>query len=98
MNEAFGSRRSIQSEENVFVIQPYIKWGPRKSNVSPEIKLQESEDLIHSLDTWTIVQSIKVPLLGFGKRTFFGTGKINELKSQIKRYNGDPSREVRQTT
>lgn len=76
------------------VLQPFIKWGPNKSNISPDIKLQEAKDLIHSLDTWNIIQSIKVPLLGFGKRTFFGTGKISELRSNVKRYNGDIQRKV----
>lgn len=94
VTEAFGVRRSIQSEENVLIIQPFIKWGPKKSNVSPDIKLQESEDLINSLDTWKIVQSIKVPLVGFGKRTFFGRGKTDELKTLIRRFNGDMHRKV----
>lgn len=95
ITEAFGMRKSIQCEENVIVIQPYIKWGPKKSTVSPEIKLQEAEDLIRSLDTWNIVNSIKVPMVGFGKRTFFGSGKLDELKRQVKMYNGDINRKVR---
>lgn len=81
-------RTSIRSEENILVIQPFIKWGPGKSNVSPDIKLKEAEDLIRSLDTWSITQSIKVPLIGFGKRTFFGRGKLDELRTSVKRYNG----------
>lgn len=94
LSEAMGMRKSIQCEENVLVIQPYIKWGPNKSNISADIKLKEAEDLVNSLDTWNIVESIKVPLIGFGKRTFFGTGKISELKYQVKRYNGDMQRKV----
>lgn len=95
VTEAFGMRKNIQSEENVLVIQPYIKWGPKKSEISPDIKLQEAEDLIRSLDTWNITQSIKVPIVGFGKRTFFGTGKLDELKKQVKMYNGDINQKVR---
>lgn len=94
VTEAFGVRKSIQSEENVLVIQPYIKWGPKKSNISVDIKLQESKDLINSLDTWKIVQSIKVPLIGFGKKTFFGRGKTDELRTLIKQFNGDTDRKV----
>lgn len=93
-SEALGTQRSIRSEENILIIQPYIKWGPQKSNISPDIKLQESEDLIRSLDAWKIVESIKVPLIGFAKRTFFGSGKVDELKRLAKRYNGDPERKV----
>lgn len=93
-NAALGLK-SIRSEENILIIQPYIKWGPQKSNISPDIKLQEAEDLIQSLDTWSISDSIKVPLTGFGKRTFFGRGKIDELKKMVKRYNGDINQKVR---
>lgn len=92
--EALGKQRSIRSEENILIIQPYIKWGPQKSKITPDIKLQESEDLIRSLDAWKIAESIKVPLVGFAKRTFFGSGKVDELKRIAKRYNGDPDRKV----
>lgn len=93
-SEALGSSRSIKSEQNVLIIQPYIKWGPKKSDVSPDIKLQEAEDLIRSLDTWHITESIKVPLLGFGKKTFFGRGKLDELKKLPNKYNGDINQKV----
>lgn len=95
ITEALGKFRSIQSEENILVLQPYIKWGPKKSNVSPDIKLQEAEDLIRSLDTWDISQSIKVPLVGFGKKTFFGRGKIDELKKLVKKDKECYNRRVR---
>lgn len=93
--EALGKQRSIRSEENILVLQPYIKWGPQKSNISPDIKLQEAEDLIRSLDAWKITESIKVPLVGFAKRTFFGRGKIDQLKQLIRKYNHDPDQKVR---
>lgn len=92
--EALGTQRSIRSEENILILQPYIKWGPQKSTISPDIKLQESEDLIRSLDAWKITESVKVPLVGFGKRTFFGTGKIDELKRLVNKYNHDPDEKV----
>lgn len=77
------------------MIQPYIKWGPSKSNVSPDIKLQEAEDLIQSLDTWNISDSIKVPLVGFKKHTFFGRGKIDEIRRMVMKHNGDHIKKVR---
>lgn len=93
-SEALGRSKSIRSEENVLLIQPYIKWGPNKSNVSPDIKLQEAEDLIKSLDTWNISDSVKVPMVGFGKHTFFGRGKIDELRRMVVKYNGDHLKKV----
>lgn len=92
--EALGKQRSIRSEENILILQPYIKWGPQKSNISPDVKLQEAEDLIRSLDAWKISESKKVPLVGFAKRTFFGRGKIDELKQLVRKYNHDPDRKV----
>lgn len=93
-SEALGKQWSIRSEENILIIQPYIKWGPQKSNISPDIKLQESEDLIRSLDAWKITESIKVPLVGFAKRTFFGRGKVDELRRLTNRYNYDLDQKV----
>lgn len=93
-SEALGRQKSIRSEENVLILQPYIKWGPQQSTISPDIKLQEAEDLILSLDSWNISESMKVPLTGFGKRTFFGRGKIDELRKLAKKYNYDPSLKV----
>lgn len=96
-SEALGNRRSIRSEENVLVIQPYIKWGPNKASVSPEIKLQEAEDLIQSLDTWNINESIKVPLVNYRKNTLFGRGKVDEIRRKVKQYNENNLEKVRKT-
>lgn len=93
-SEALSTGKSIHHEENVLVIQPYIKWGPKKPTVSPDIKLQETEDLIRSLDTWNISKSIKVPLVTFDKRTFFGRGKIDELSRLSNGYNDDYTKKV----
>lgn len=76
--------RSIRHEQNVLVIQPYIKWGPRKSVVKPDVQLKEAEALIKSLDQWNIQQTLKIPLLNYDKRTFFGKGKIAELHTLVK--------------
>lgn len=92
-SEALGDRTSISREQNVLVIQPFIKWGPNKSPIPPEVKLQEAEDLIRSLDTWNIVKSIKVPLVTI-KKTFFGTGKVDELKNVSKGLGSDISKKV----
>lgn len=92
--EALGITTAIQNEENVLIIQPFIKWGPKKSDVSVDIKLQEAEDLIRSLDTWHIAESITVPLLSFTGQAVFGRGKLDELRRLSKKYNGDIKRKV----
>jgi len=71
-------------EQNIFVVQPYIKWGPKKpSGVKPEHQLQEAEALVRSIPSWSIVESLKVGLESLDKRSLFGSGKIEELKGRI---------------
>lgn len=95
VSQALGVQSAITNEENVLVIQPYIKFGPNKSNVPPGVRLQEAEDLIRSLDAWNVVESITVPLPAIQRNVVFGTGKMEELKKLAKKHNGDPKRKVR---
>lgn len=70
----------------VFVIQPYVKWGPKKKAVTtPDLMMEEAIALIDTLPKWTCVDSIKVPLLSLGKKQLFGSGKLDTLKKQIAR-------------
>lgn len=78
--------RSIRNEQNVLVIQPYIKWGPRKAVVKPDVKLLEAEDLIRSLDTWKIQESLKIGMENYDKKALFGKGKLEELQKIIKKF------------
>lgn len=93
-NQAMGVQSSIRAEANVLIIQPYIKWGPSKSTVAAEIKLQEAQDLIRSLDSWDISESLTVPLLTYSQRTLFGRGKVDELRRLAKKYNGNAEKKV----
>ncbi|KAL5275298.1 GTPBP6 family protein [Megaselia abdita] len=70
-------------EQRVLVIQPFVKWGPNKKVTKPELQIQEAESLIHSIENWIAVQSIKVPLQSLSKKTVFGKGKLDEIKSII---------------
>lgn len=88
--------RSIRNEQNVLVIRPYIKWGPKKSVVSADIQLQEAEALIRSLNTWSIQQNLKISLVSFDRQTFFGKGKLIELRDLVQQLNNAGSK-VRQT-
>lgn len=93
-NDAMHVSRSIQHEQNVLVIQPYIKWGPRKSAVPVDLRLQEAKDLIKSLDNWNIQDSIKVGLLNIQNKSYFGKGKLTELRNAIHRYNEESGKRV----
>jgi len=70
----------------VFIIQPYIKWGPKKRVLTtPDLMLEEATALIDSLSSWSCVDSIKTPLLSMGKKLLFGTGKLEELQKIVRR-------------
>lgn len=87
-NTTMNVTKSHLTEQSVFLIQPYVKWGPRKSDTEPDLKLQEAEALVRSLPQWSIACAIKVPLESLEKRQLFGTGKLQELRSQINQIRG----------
>ncbi|XP_058057672.1 putative GTP-binding protein 6 [Anopheles bellator] len=78
--------KRILNTQNVAIIQPYIKWGPRKSVTKPELMLQEAEALVRSLPKWNIELSLKVPVETLEKRQLFGTGKLEELKAILRAH------------
>lgn len=79
-------------EQNIMVIQPYVKWGPKKGAVLPEHQLEEAEALIRSIPTWSIAESLKIGLESLDKRTLFGSGKIEELRGRISELKNTASR------
>ncbi|KAG4073043.1 hypothetical protein HA402_009462 [Bradysia odoriphaga] len=91
-NSTMNTTKNILNIQNVVVLQPFIKWGPRKSTTKPELALQEAEALIRSIPTWTVEHSEKVPLESLDKQSLFGKGKLKELKNLIQglRSNGQP--------
>ncbi|XP_067646314.1 putative GTP-binding protein 6 [Eurosta solidaginis] len=71
--------------QNVFVIQPYIKWGnERNTLITPDDQLEEAKALVESLPNWNVSHAIKVPLESLNRKSLFGSGKIEELKQQLK--------------
>lgn len=82
-NTTMNTTKNIMNIQNVLVLQPFIKWGPRKSTTKPELALQEAEALIRSIPTWVVEHSVKVPLETLDKQSLFGKGKMEELKSLI---------------
>ncbi|XP_055614527.1 putative GTP-binding protein 6 [Uranotaenia lowii] len=83
-NSVMHVQKRLLNEHHVVVIQPYVKWGPKKIEVDPSHQLQEAEALVRSLPKWTVEHSITVPLESLDKRQLFGTGKLEELKTTIR--------------
>lgn len=85
-SDAMNVTSSIRTEQNVLIIQPFVKWGPKKSATTPDLKMLEAQDLIRSLDTWSIGESIKVPLESLDSKKVFGRGKLEEIRQLIKKH------------
>lgn len=68
----------------VFVIQPYIKWGPqKKKNTTSELQLSEAVALIETLSGWKVVDKTCISLTSFNKQLFFGKGNLELLHNNI---------------
>lgn len=83
-SSAMHVQKKINNEQHVVIIQPYVKWGPKKSSTKPEHQLQEAEALVRSLPKWTVEHSLQVPLESLEKRHIFGSGKLEEIKTILK--------------
>lgn len=91
-NSTMHVTRSHDTQQHVYVVQPYVKWGPRKNATSPELQLQEAEALVRSLPGWSISNSIKVPLDSLDKKQLFGTGKLQSVRIAINEMRGAGTR------
>lgn len=75
--------QKLLNVQNVIVLQPYVKWGPKKrTDIKPENQLIEAESLIRTLN-WNVEVSLKVPLDSMTRKMIFGSGKLDELKQMI---------------
>jgi GTP-binding protein HflX len=75
--------KRILNQQNVLLIQPYIKWGPRKNPIKPEHQLAEAESLVRTLPNWKVELSLKIPVESMDRRMIFGRGKLEELRDMI---------------
>lgn len=82
-NTAMSLSHSCGIEQNILIIQPYIKWGTKKSDSNPGLQLKEAEALVRSLPNWNVQLSMKIPLESLEKRNLFGSGKLEELKKIV---------------
>lgn len=74
----------VSGGKAAFVVQPFIKWGPlKRRDTTPQLQLEESVSLINTLNDWSIQGKEIVSLYSFDKQSFFGSGKLEELKSKI---------------
>ncbi|XP_067137578.1 putative GTP-binding protein 6 [Centruroides vittatus] len=66
---------------NVFVIQPRIKWGPKKKwNTTSELQLAEAVTLAETIPDWIVVEKIILNCINLDKKFLFGSGNLKKLK------------------
>ncbi|XP_023221811.1 uncharacterized protein LOC111623459 [Centruroides sculpturatus] len=65
----------------VFVIQPRIKWGPKKKwNTTSELQLAEAVTLAETIPDWIVVEKIILNCINLDKKFLFGSGNLKKLK------------------
>lgn len=76
---------TIAGGHQVFLLQPYIKWGKdKKKNTTPELQMAESVALVESLPYWNVIDKTFAPLLSFQKKNLLGSGGLSNLVKQIR--------------
>lgn len=85
MNSLFSrALQSLVHGQQVFIIQPHIKWGPKKKrNTTPELQLDESVSLINTLEGWKVIGKTIIGLYTFSQQSFFGKGKLEEIRALV---------------
>lgn len=81
-----------QIDQQIFVIQPYVKWGRLKSSTKPEHQLTEAQALIRSIPHWNVANSVKIGVDTLDKRTVFGPGQLEVFKSTINKSRNTESK------
>lgn len=70
----------------VFVLQPDVKWGPKKASLTTaELQLSEACALVESLPKWTVVEKVIYTLKNPDKKYLYGKGNFAEITQRIKR-------------
>jgi hypothetical protein len=72
------------SKQRLFLIQPRIKWGPRRNHLTtPALQMEENMTLVETLD-WQVVDSIILPVDSYDSAHVFGKGNFEKLQDLIK--------------
>ncbi|XP_014251006.1 putative GTP-binding protein 6 [Cimex lectularius] len=78
------NQRITGTPHQVFIIQPYIKWGPQKlRNTTPELQLEESVALVKTLPGWKVVDTKIMSTISFDKKAFFNSGNLTMLSQLV---------------
>ncbi|XP_026522646.1 putative GTP-binding protein 6 [Notechis scutatus] len=72
--------------QRVFIVHPAVKWGPDKPTLTTaELQLAEAVTLINTLQNWTVIDKIILPIQIPDKKFIFHKGNFQLLTEKIKR-------------
>ncbi|KAK2110601.1 putative GTP-binding protein 6, partial [Saguinus oedipus] len=72
--------------QRVCLVHPDVKWGPGKPQMTrAEWQVAEATALVHTLDGWSVVQTMVVSTKTPDKKLVFGKGNFEHLTERIRR-------------
>ncbi|NWX86289.1 Y3725 protein, partial [Nothoprocta ornata] len=86
LEELLGPSPLGPGAQRVAVVQPAVKWGPRKPLLTTaELQIAEAAALVDTLQNWIILDKIIVPTKTPDKKFIFGKGNFQVLTEKIKK-------------
>lgn len=73
----------MKEAHKCLIIQPYVKWGPKKLAITPEEQLSEAIALINTLPAWQVKDTVTTPMDNLERKTLFKSGTMDRLKTLI---------------
>ncbi|KAK1327452.1 hypothetical protein QTO34_013088 [Cnephaeus nilssonii] len=71
--------------QRVCLVHPEIKGGPRRPTLTrAEWQVAEAQALVHTLDHWSVVESMVVPTKTPERKLIFGKGTLEQLTEKIR--------------
>ncbi|XP_066258973.1 putative GTP-binding protein 6 [Euwallacea similis] len=73
----------IKQAHKCLIIQPFVKWGPKKLPISPEEQLSEAVALINTLQAWVVKDTVTVPLDTLDSKALFKSGSMDRIRDIV---------------
>ncbi|XP_003793119.3 putative GTP-binding protein 6 [Otolemur garnettii] len=71
--------------QRVFLVHPDVKWGPGKPQMTTATwQVAEATALVHTLDGWSVVQTMVMSTKTPTKKLIFGKGNFEQLTETIR--------------
>ncbi|KAM5290586.1 putative GTP-binding protein 6 [Glossophaga mutica] len=71
--------------QRVCLVHPEVKWGPGKPQLTrAEWQVAEARALVHTLDRWSVVETMVVPTKMPDRKLIFGKGTLEHLTEKIR--------------